>query len=545
MLSLRWFLCVAMLVGMSSVWAGAASTQDFSDLKKEVEDLRARLAQKSAAPQTPGPIGRADALVGNKYGPNAAVTTKEGKLTVGGLVQVWAYSIQNDNHNYVAWAPAPFGNGGASNELNDNDGYRIRRAELKFALDITPEITAVILIDPTGGDEANTFPGLPSNQGLVGQGRRMNSSGVALVGLPSEFHGKDEYNPNASSSEHTVVQEFQQGFVRANRLLQDAYINYHSEIIPHHDFTVGQFKPPAGEEAYRNSGQLDFVERAMINQFGNQRDLGIMVHGTWWDDRFQYWIAGMDGAGSYHNTFASQQNRSDDGDAKDLAFRVAVRPVWREENWGSLELGYARQQGTHGEAGRGWTALGPTVDGLSLEETSANRQYAWVWYRPGGPVRGWWLRGEWARFLDRLQPGLIVTNAVQRAPAPFSRQGWYGATGYKLSESIWSERLKASGNWFIKALNDIEFAYRYEIFSNLLVEDAVNHAKTDAFNTSVHTFGVNYYWKGYNVRTQVNCLIVDESEGHNVSPLYSLAPNGNRIREVKNNVFIINHQVQW
>jgi hypothetical protein len=399
MLSLRWFLCVGMLVGMSSVWAGAASTQDFSDLKKEVEDLRARLAQKGTAPQAPGPIGRADALVGNKYGPNAPVTTKDGKLTLGGLVQVWAYSIQNDHHNYVAWAPVPFGTGGFSNELNDNDGYRIRRAELKLALDITSEITAVILIDPTGGDEANSFPGLPSNQGLVGQGHLMNSSGIALVALPS---GAGKFDPFAppdhldSSSGPVAVQQFREGFVVPNRLLQDAYINYHSDIIPHHDFTVGQFKPPAGEEAYRNSGQLDFVERAMINQFGNQRDLGIMVHGTWWEDRFQYWIAGVDGAGSFHNTFASQQNRSDDNDAKDLAFRVAVRPVWKEENWGSLELGYARQQGTHGEAGKGWTAfLGPTVDGLSLEETSANRQYAWVWYRPGGPVKGWWLRGEW------------------------------------------------------------------------------------------------------------------------------------------------------
>jgi hypothetical protein len=184
------------------------------------------------------------------------------------------------------------------------------------------------------------------------------------------------------------------------------------------------------------------------------------------------------------------------------------------------------------------------VDGLSLEDVHANRQYAWAWYRPGGPVRGWWLRGEWARMLDRPLPGMAVTASLQLEPAPYSRSGWYFGTGYKLSDSIWSEKLKNGCNWLIKALNDVEFAYRYETFQNLLVEDAVNHAKTDAFSTSVHTFGLNYYWKGYNVRSQVNYMIVDESEGH-AAPGYGAGVNGGRIRAVRNNVFIVSHQVQW
>jgi len=586
MRSLRWVGILGgalLLVGMASAFAGAASTQDFSDLKKEVEDLRARLAQKSTAPQTSGPIGRADALVGNKYGPNAAVTTKDGKLTIGGLLQVWAYSIQNDHFDYV-------GDKFSSNELSDNDGYRIRRAELKLGLDITPEITAVIMVDPTGGDEANTFPGLPTNQGVVGKGYLSGTSQIGLqdarvfvaatyiVDVLYPLGMSWEAEQLAHSLGFTVDQletilhggtvarrHMQSGFVLTNRFLQDAYINYHSDIIPHHDFTIGQFKPPSGEEAYRNSGQLDFVERAMINQFGNQRDLGIMVHGTWWDDRFQYWIGGFNSAGTFQNTFASLQNRSDDNDAKDIAWRLMLRPVWKEENWGSLEIGYARQDGVHGEAGRGYVLdpltglLSPSVDGLSLQETSANRQYAWAWYRPGGPVKGWWLRGEWGSLTDRNLPGFGVTNRIQIIPHVFRREGWYGATGYKLSESIWADKLKSSGNWLVKALHDFEFAYRYEQFGNLLVEDAVYTvgpsvtggaglaaaARTDVFKTSVHTFGLNSYWKGYNVRTQLNYMIVDESEGHNVSPAYSLGPSGNRIREVKNNIFVISQQVQW
>src|SRR6185295_7798936 len=148
-----------------------------------------------------------------------------------------------------------------------------------------------------------------------------------------------------------------------------------------------------------NSGQLDFVERSMINQFSNQRDLGVMVHGTWWHDRFQYWMGAFDAAGNFHNSFASYQNRSDDNDDKDFAWRALVRPIWNMKNWGSLELGYSRQDGIHGESGKGSRidnfplTLVLDTDGLNLQQSTAFREYAWAWYRPGGPIKGWWFRG--------------------------------------------------------------------------------------------------------------------------------------------------------
>jgi hypothetical protein len=581
---MNWAALAVLGLSLTTAFAGTASKQDFADLKKEVEDLRQRLAARNV-PAPSGAIARADTLVENKYGPNAMVTTKDGKLTLGGLLQFWAYSIENDNKDYVA-------DGQSTNELVDNDGYRVRRAELKFSLDITPEITAVVMIDPTGGDEANTFPGVPTNQTVVGKGFLAGGSSITMEQLTDywrqwwlevwwDYLEGEERDPDLGFG-FVARKNMQAGSVLSNRLLQDAYINYHSSHIPHHDFTIGQFKPPMGEEGNRSSGQLDFVERAMINQFSNQRDLGIMVHGWWWDERFQYWIGAFDTAGTFHNTFASLQNRSDDNDAKDLAWKIMLRPLWRDEKWGSLEIGYSRQDGVHGESGTGYNvvlivppggvppwywdiAAVPTVDGLSLQETHANRQYAWAWYRPGGPVRGWWLRGEWASMSDRSLPGLGATNfyGVQMSPAPYRREGWYMATGYRLADSIWADDLK-NGNWFQKALHDMEFAYRYETFGNLIVEDAVyvtefeleqenggyryvlpKARRTDVFKTNVHTFGINYYWKGYNVRTQVNYMIVDESEGHAVSPGYSGGPNGKRIREVRNNVFIVSHQVMW
>lgn len=589
-----------MLVVSTRVFAGSAD--DYSSLKKEVEDLRKKLSTNGgSAPKTVGPIGRADAVVANKYGPNATVTTKTGKLTIGGLLQVWSYHIQNDNRgvysllnkrfNDALTAPGnPFGmpffgpfapatvNGWNSNELNDNDGFRIRRAEIKLSMEISDDVTGVVVIDPTGGDEANTFPGLPTNQGVVSRSAIGGPGQIDLAETQQAIFLALYSNILPADGGSLQRRRMQSGFMLPNRVLQDAYINYHPAWIPHHDFTLGQFKPPMSEEGNRNSGQLDFVERSMIGQFSNQRDLGVMVHGSWWNDRFQYWIGAFDTAGSFQNTFASFQNRSDDNDDKDLAWRVLLRPIWNMKNWGSLEIGYSRQDGIHGESGNGISLINSgtnsarfSTDGLSLLHTRASRQYAWLWYRPSGPVRGWWLRGEWGAMGDRPLPGLWNVGAPQIRPNPFDRSGWQFSTGYKLSDSVWADSLKNHSNWLIKMAHDVEFCYRYEVFGNIVSDAQAGDFTVDAslngqalyflpkdtqvFKTQVHTAGINYYWKGYNTRTQINYMWVDEPQGHFavtrtpnpngqlIGPIPGVA--GRRFREVKNNVFVISQQIMW
>ena len=555
----RAFSILSVLVLACTCVAQAASETDYSKLKKDVEELKQRLAKKDSQAKVAGPIGRADASVAGKYGPNTVVKTKDGKLTLGGLLQVWQYSVQNDTLDFSTYEDRF-----VTNEDQDNDSYRIRRAEIKFTLDITPDITAVVMFDPTGGDESNTFAAVPFNQGLVG--RRFQSGLAPQIGNTSNQSSESSSSSDQSSEladgrNMQRVRRLAGGFVLSNRLLQDAYINYHTPLIPHHDFTIGQFKPPMSEEGNRNSGQLDFAERAMVNQFSNQRDMGLMAHGTWWDSRFQYWVGFFNNAGSFHNTFASNQNRSDDNDEKDIAYRILVRPVWNQENWGSLELGYSAQYGVHGEAGGGFTQGTTTfdVDGLGLQQAHAMRQYAWLWYRPGGPVRGWWLRGEWAQIKDRAFPGGGVTQIAQNSPQVFDRSGWYFSTGYKLSDSIWADDLKDHSNWLIKMAYNVEFAYRYDVFQAIVVEGAYDARadptaataanrrllnRTDLFKVQVHTAGINYYWKAYNVRTQLNYMWVDEDQGHQ-SPGNSLTPSTRRVREVRNNIFLVSHQIMW
>ncbi|HYG74026.1 MAG TPA: porin [Planctomycetota bacterium] len=495
-------LAAMFLVLPCAVRAGEATTAEVDALKKDVEELRRKLQTVS----TSMPKTSVDKALENKYGPNAKVTTKSGKLTLSGLVQVWYTSIENDNRGLF---DIP-GTVADTNEASDNDSFRVRRSEIKFNMDIHENVTAVVMIDPAR--EALSFPALPSNQGV----KRVNNIAPELA---EDLVGST-----------TAVSRVQLGSGGVPRLLKDAYINYHG-VIPHHDFTIGQFKPRFGEEGVRSASQLDFAERSFLGQIGDNRDLGLQVHGTWWDERFQYWVGAFNGAGNYHFSGGDSANRADDNDEKDILLSAIVRPLWKNECWGSLELGYSFQGGTKGESAPRDRDADP-INGLNRRQTWAHRMAAWASYMPGGPAKGAWIRGEWGMFHDRHAPGSVFIydgDDFQTRGAPFSVQHWYVAGGYKISDSVFCD---SAPGW----LKPFEFALRYESFQNVNI--AVGDARhTQLFRTQVYSGGINYYIKGHNAKIQAMYNVVDDPE----SDLGDDLP----FHQVRNNNFIVSFQVAF
>ena len=419
--------CVAVPLALH---AGDASQAEIETLRKEVEALRKEFSHRQSVHSAGTGSTVVDKAVAQKYGSSATpVTTKTGKLKISGLLQVWYYSVQNDNRGLF---DDPNVNGIAdTNEANDNDGFQVKRTDLIFDMDIHENISARLWIDPAR--EALSFPLATSNQGTFKRGVNQN------------------------------IANTQNGSGGVPRLLQDAYINYHG-VVPHHDFQIGQFRPAMGDEGLRLNGHLDFVERSFIGQLTTNRDTGVQVHGTWWDDRIQYWIGAYNGAGNYYLSGGQTQNRSDDNDEKDFNAKFQIRPLWKQEKWGSLELSYSVMAGIHGEASSG-DPVGSPINGLNRNETGAMRMYAHAYYTPGGPVKGWWLRGEWALIRDRNAPGAVIdplgtdpNGPNQTVGNTFTSQGWYVSTGYKLSESTLSVP-----SW----LKGFEFAARYDVFENV------------------------------------------------------------------------------
>jgi hypothetical protein len=500
------FLTCAICMTVVALTFGATAAEpvtqaQYDALKREVEDLRERLTRTTPVVNQTSPV---EEVLGNKYGPDAPVTTGHGKLTLGGLLQVWYYSIQNDNRGWFD-ADAVTADPVGSNEVADNDSFRVRRAELKFTMDIQENIRAVLMLDPAR--ESTSFPNLPSNQGH------------GIAGDSDVFYNVG-YNEFGNPIGHVRNEDVRHGSGLANRLLQDAYINVHG-LIPHHDVTIGQMKRRLGEEGWRDSAQLDFAERAMITQIAELRDIGLQVHGTWFDDRLQYWFGVFNGAGT---AFQQRQNRADDNDEKDFIGSVLYRPVWKNETWGSLELGVSYLWGIGGES--------EGSSGLQRKQDERQMIYAWASYLPGGPVKGWWLRGEWGNYTDRFAPGQVASgpDAFGDDPMSFSVQGWYVSTGYKLMDSIWGPNVN-------KWVKPMEFTFRYEVMQNLFFADHADPTRhLNLYKTQVFTAGINYYIKGNNAKLQVTYNWVNEE-----------TPDlGDRqLREVRNDNLLINFQVGW
>ena len=500
-----------------------AADSSLANMRAEIEQLRKELAEKKDL------VKDVETKIDSRFGPNSPAFLKSDdpaiKLVISGLVQIWYQSIQNDNRGITKSATTFNPDaiiGAESNEGNDNDTFRIRRTELRFSFDVTKSISAYFMIDPARAHNPSFYP-LPT--------------------LPRH---------NTLSSNFPLLQT---GQITDNvpRLLQDAYVNIF-DVLPNHFFTIGQFKPPSGFEASRSTDSLDFVERAMVSGINNVRDLGVGISGLWLEGRLRYELGlfnGPTGTVLSDPEIVEAGNRSDDNDEKDFAWRIIYQPIWDAQKWyGRLELGYTRTDGIHGESGQ---EFDPdfSLNAINLSRTSIWRQGAWAWYRPGGPVRGWWFRGEWGAGHDRYGAGALTSllgigsvdlgqdgprggnGFTQGNPEPVTVGGWYFATGYKMSDSRFADKLKEGGK-LSQALLNLEFLFRYETYQNVAMEDLVrSDRETDQFKTQVWTFGVNYFMMKHNSKIQANYMWVNDPSSGN---------EARGLREVRNDVFVVNFQ---
>ncbi len=507
------------------VFAASVETE-LNELKNEVAKLREQVNANRAAANA-SVASSVDTLMDSKYGPDAAVTTRIGKLEIGGLVQVWYTYIQNDSRGLF---DSP---GGTTlvdtNAASDNDSFRIRRAELSFKIDIHENVSAFVKIDPAA--EAASFPQL-------GVGARR------LANVSPEFNAANGgANPPPGSSIQTV-QAVQQGTGLIPTLLQDAIINFHG-VIPHHDFTIGQMKTSFNEENFQDNGALDFAERSYVGNL-NTRDMGSVIHGSWWCNggggvyqgagdagRLQYWVGMFNSPGNLHGTAGPGFNRSDDNNKKDFVATLMFRPIW-DDCWGHLELGASARGGTHGKDGNGAAVSNPT-NGLNRQKTYSSGYDGWAKYFAPGVLKGLWLKGEAQWLHDRNAPQSIIDpvnadfqNAGDQAH-PYSTFGYWGAIGYKFADSP----------LFCNCQNSIwknfELLGRYESAPNVTIADPGYTLNTNVYQSKIYTGGVNYYIKGDHAKIQLNYNAVKNPKG----------PLGQPFHDTRNDSLILNFQVMW
>jgi len=529
--------------------ARAGEQPDMQHMADEIRQLREALAEVRSAQQPAPPpqevLHSVDASVARTWDPSwsastgaggmcsncingSNVQTRNGKLVISGLIQVWYQYIQNDSRGWengpavLGSSPATFGN----NETRDNDTFRVRRAEICFDYCLDDQISAHVKIDPAA--MALGFPGVPSNQApFYNAGFQAvngaNGAGQFGQGCSTGMSSTTLCNAGIGNPYNTIVQN---GGSDCSKLLEDAYISYHNLCwLPYTDIQVGQMKRKLGEEGTRDNGQLDFAERAMITQIADDYDLGLQVHSSLFCNRLELWGGIFDGAGT---AFQSRANRPDDNDKKDLTASVVGRPLWGGCA-GNLELGYSGLWGRGGESAGHDPVTNPN-GGLDRVGVFHGNQYAWLYYAPTGMLKGLWVRGEWGQYRDNFAPGEVATGLFNYTndPMPFNIYGYYGAVGYKFGESgcmpCWA--------------HGFELAYRHEQMQNLFYESLSDpNQKLDVFRTTVDTLGLNYYIKGHQAKLQLNYNFVHEQHDHSIGD--------RQIREVRNDNLVLSFQVMF
>ena len=103
-----------------------------------------------------------------------------------------------------------------------------------------------------------------------------------------------------------------------SRRLLDAYGDLH--LFPFTSLQVGQFKEPFGLEQCTKDKNLFFAERSMAYYMTPRRDVGVMAHGSFLDDRIHYGVGLFNGDGQDDST-------GGDEDDPQLTGRLVLLPL--------------------------------------------------------------------------------------------------------------------------------------------------------------------------------------------------------------------------
>ena len=250
--------------------------------------------------------------------------------------------------------------------------------------------------------------------------------------------------------------------------LTDGYITWNR--YPAASVRVGQFKTPFGFEQLYGDPRLLMLERTLVNdRLTLSRQLGTQVAGELLEKRFTY-AAGLFNGNSANNNF-------NDNDKFTSVARVTVVP-WQGKLFGQSA---SWSVGANGFSSSD-TALALAPE-LGLDSTPATPEQDGIFT---GDRRGLGFDTQlvaprfelWAEYLNtRFDP----TNRIPRTS--FEADGWY-----------------VQGSYFVIA-EKLQLVAKQEAF------DPQDHLDQDETDTT--TLGVNYYFKGHDLKLMLDYLRID------------------------------------
>lgn len=118
-----------------------------------------------------------------------------------------------------------------------------------------------------------------------------------------------------------IKYKFQIDFAGNRVVIKDAYLSF-SKIPYVGNITVGNFKEPRSFEMITSSKYITMMERALINVYDNDRNMGIMLHNQFLSERLSVF------AGYF---LPSGNNAKYSGNKYNMTFRIAGLPYFKDE----------------------------------------------------------------------------------------------------------------------------------------------------------------------------------------------------------------------
>ena len=190
-----------------------------------------------------------------------------------------------------------------------------------------------------------------------------------------DFKFAPEFGENKTGTGSTATPS-STSFQKGNSGIVDAYID--ARFKPWFQVQAGKFKPDVGLERLQSGSAIKFIERSWVsNSILPNRDLGVSVHGDFFDKKLHY------GVGIYNGVADGGDNTTgtDTTSNKELAARLFTTPFKGQDNFfEGLGFGIAATRShSNGIAGAGPSNPGSTT-GLPSDIKTPGQQVALFTY---------------------------------------------------------------------------------------------------------------------------------------------------------------------
>ena len=486
----------------------AALQDEVQQLKAMVKDLSTRVDELSAGikmPAVPGPNGGSDALDGSS---GAARDSSGSSAGAGGM---------GSNMGGTGPQDASSAAGGSAAARGPLDSTRTNRFNM-------PGVSANI---PTTGIFGPGFQ-LQSKDG------EFQLQFHDLTQVDGRFYTQGQQTPVTSTF---VIPR--QWFIFSGRLTKpfeyylsiaegidnlnmlDVFLNVNYD--PRIQFKIGRYKTPFTYEFYNLpiSGFVTPERSLFFNNFGLNRDIGLMAWGQLFDNRFDYATAIVNG---------TRNGYVDSNDFKDFTGLVNFRPfaTWTDHPLENLNFGGSTDVGLEQNtpvptvfrtnvATTGNLAIGPEFLALNKNVTESGLRAFWSMHL-AYYYRHLSLIGEWQSGFDSY----ALTNDSYKTRVPV--QSFYAMAGYFLTGETVSSRgiVKPLHDFDVRpgkrGLGAIELVGRYNYLDIGRQVFTAGFADPSLWTNQLYTIdaGVNWYWTQY-----IKVYLGWEHDGFGNAVLYS------------------------